>query len=70
MQTTTGTLTVQDVLSVFSETNPPDRPTADQVYVELLTSDGFVILKMHSLMAVELMESLSRTFEESRDHHQ
>jgi len=64
MQTTTGSLMVQDVLSVFSEPSPRDRSPDEQVYVELLTSDGLVILKMHSLMARELMESLSRTFEE------
>ena len=67
MQTTTGALMVQDVLSVFGEPNLSGRPPADQVYVELLTSDGLVILKMHALMARELMESLSRTLEEFAD---
>ncbi|HTS93223.1 MAG TPA: hypothetical protein VMG55_14535 [Stellaceae bacterium] len=64
MQTTTGSLMVQDILSVFSEPSPSNRTLDEQVYVELLTSDGLMILKMHPLMARELMESLSRTFEE------
>ena len=67
MQTTTRPLMVQDVLSVFSEPNRQDRVRADQIYVELLTSDGLSILKMHTLMARELMESLSRTLDELGD---
>jgi len=64
MQTTTRPLMVQDVLSVFSESDRSDRLPAEEIYVELLTSDGLTILRMHALMASELMESLSRALSE------
>jgi hypothetical protein len=64
MQTTTNSLTVQDVLSVFSDIDRSGKLPAAQILVELLTADGLLILKFPTLMAMELMESLSRASEE------
>ena len=65
MQTATTPLTVQDILSVFADFDRSSKIPTAQILVELLTADGLLILKMPTLMARELMDSLSRASEEN-----
>jgi len=67
MQAASDSLTVQDVLSVFSDLDRSERAPVRLVLVELLTADGLLILKMPPLIARELMESLARAAEELED---
>ena len=53
-------LAVQDVFSVFSDADPASSTPATHVLIELLTSDGLLILQVPKPMARELGESLSR----------
>ena len=68
MQTTRSPLAVQDILSVFSDFDLSNKVPTPQILVELLTADGLLILKMPTLMARELMESLDRASEEHSRH--
>lgn len=60
MPTVTRPLPVQDVLSVFTDIDRSASVPSAHVLIELLTSDGLLILKAPKLMARELGESLSR----------
>jgi hypothetical protein len=53
-------LPVQDVLSVFRDIDPSGSSPTTHVLIELLTSDGRLILKVPTPMARELGDSLSR----------
>jgi hypothetical protein len=53
-------LAVQDVFNVFSDKDPTNSPPAAHVLIELLTSDGLLILQVPKPMARELGENLSR----------
>ena len=53
-------LAVQDVFSVFSDIDPASSPPATYVLIELLTSDGLLILQVPKPMARELGDSLLR----------
>jgi hypothetical protein len=53
-------LPVQDVLSVFRDIDPSGSSPTTHVLIELLTSDGLLILQVPMPMAQELGESLSR----------
>jgi hypothetical protein len=54
-------LPVQDVLSVFADVDKSGSSPTTHVLIELLTSDGLLILQVPKPMAQELGESLSRT---------
>ena len=54
-------LPVQDVLSVFTDIDPSGSSPTTHVLIELLTSDGLLILKVPTPMARELGDNLSRT---------
>ena len=54
-------LPVQDVLRVFMDIDPSGSSPTFDVLIELLTSDGLLILKVPTPMARELGDSLSRT---------
>jgi hypothetical protein len=60
-------LAVQDVFSVFTDVDPAISPPTTHVLIELLTSDGLLILQVPKPMARELGESLSRISREP-DH--
>ena len=53
-------LPVQDILSVFTDIDPSGSPPTTHILVELLTSDGLLILQIPKPMARELRENLSR----------
>ena len=53
-------LAVQDVFNVFRDIDPTNSLPTTHVLIELLTSDGLLILKVPKPMARELGESLSR----------
>ena len=53
-------LAVQDVLSVFADVDRSQRLAAPYVHIELLTSEGLLVLKLPQPMATELTESLSQ----------
>ena len=53
-------LAVQDVFNVFSDIDPTNSPPTTHVLIELLTSDGLLILQVPKPMARELAENLSR----------
>jgi len=57
-------LAVQDFFSVFSDVDPASSPPATHVLIELLTSDGLLILQVPKPMARELGASLSRISQE------
>jgi hypothetical protein len=54
-------LPVQDVLSVVADVDKSGSSPTNHVLIELLTSDGLLILQVPKPMAQELGESLSRT---------
>jgi hypothetical protein len=53
-------LAVQDVLSVFADIDPAGSSPTTHVLIELLTSDGLLILQVPKPMASDLGESLSQ----------
>jgi len=53
-------LAVQDVFGVFTAADPASSPPAAHILIELLTSDGLLVLQVPEPMARELGESLSR----------
>ena len=54
-------LEVQDVLSVFTDIDPASSSPTTHILIELLTSDGLLILQVPKPMARELGTNLSRT---------
>ena len=63
-QTKANPLPVQDVLSVFADVDRSRRVTAPYILIELLTSEGLLVLKVPQPMARELTESLSQASED------
>ncbi len=61
MQSVAKPLSVQDVLSVFADDDKSGSSPTTHVLIELLTSDGLLILQIPKPLAQELGESLSRT---------
>ena len=61
MQSFAKPLPVQDVLSVFANVDKSGSFSTTHVLIELLTSDGLLILQVPRPMARELAESLGRT---------
>jgi len=59
-------LPVQDVLSVFPGVDQSQRISSDYVVVELLTSEGLLVLKTPKSLARNLADGLSRAAEERR----
>ena len=53
-------LAVQDVFNLFSDIDSTNSPPTTHVLIELLTSDGLLILQLPKPMARELGENLSR----------
>jgi hypothetical protein len=53
-------LAVQDVFSVFTDIDPTSSSPTTHILIELLTSDGLLILQIPEPMARELGASLSR----------
>jgi hypothetical protein len=60
LQSVIKPLSVQDVLSVFSDVDPSGSSPTTHVLIEVLTSDGLMVLQLPKPMARELGESLSR----------
>lgn len=60
MSNVTKPLAVQDVLSVFTDVDPVGASPTPHVLIELLTSDGLLILQVPKPMGRELGESLTR----------
>jgi hypothetical protein len=67
---TTRPLQVQDVLSVFTDSDRSASVPTAHVLIQLLTADGLLILKAPKLMARELGESLSRASLEDKPRSQ
>jgi hypothetical protein len=53
-------LPVQDVLGVFTDFDRSQRLAAPYVHIQLLTSEGLLVLKVPQPMARELTESLAQ----------
>ncbi len=64
METNGKPLPVQDVLSVFAGVDRSHRATRDYVVVELLTSEGLLVLKTPQSLAQNLAKELSRATSE------
>lgn len=60
MESAMKPLPVQDILSVFTDLDSSVSPPTVHIFVELLTSDGLLTLRVPKPMARELRESLSR----------
>ena len=64
METNGKPLPVHDVLSVFPGVDRSRRIPNDYVVVELLTSEGLLVLKTPQPLALNLAEGLSRATKE------